>query len=172
MSPILVLVKDGSMRSSATLLLGSLLIASLPLAAQDTVPGAPPVAQAQPGGHHAMPKPKNLQVLPKDIATPDLIALMRGYTKALGVECEFCHEPNAQTGHPDFASDAKPEKGTARTMIVMTNEINARYLSTVKDPDASPAQKVVTCGTCHRGDSMPAPFDGTTEHHDMPAKNP
>jgi hypothetical protein len=120
-----------------------------------------------------MPKPTNLQVLPKDISTQDLMTIMRGYTKALGVECGFCHAQNPQTHRPDFASDAKPDKGIARTMITMTQEINAKYLSTVQDPDATPAEKTVTCGTCHRGKSMPAPFAATGSEHPsmaMPAK--
>jgi hypothetical protein len=105
-----------------------------------------------------MPKPTNLQVLPKDIATPELMSLMRGYTKALGVECEFCHAQDEQTHRLNFASDTKPEKGTARTMMAMTMEINKKYMSTINDPDATPADKTVTCGTCHRGNSMPAQF--------------
>jgi hypothetical protein len=86
------------------------------------------------------------------------MSMMRGYTKALGVECEFCHAEDPQTHRPNFASDAKPEKATARTMISMTMEINKKYMSTIKDPDAKPEDKTVTCGTCHRGNSMPAPF--------------
>jgi hypothetical protein len=117
-----------------------------------------------------MPRPHNLQVLPKDISGPDLIATMRGYTKALGVECGFCHAEDPQTHRPNFASDAKPDKNIARTMIRMTNEINSKYLSTVNDPDASAAQKTVTCGTCHRGNTMPVPFGAAAGNagHSMP----
>ena len=148
------------MRSPNALLLGAaVLIAAFPLTAQ-TTPAAPSgqAGQAKAQAHHEMPKPTNLQVLPKDISGPDLIAMMRGYTKALGVECEFCHAEDPQTQRLNFASDAKPQKKTARTMILMTAEINAKYLSTVNDPDATPADKTVTCGTCHRGNSMPLPF--------------
>jgi thioredoxin reductase len=133
----------------AGLICATLALSALPLLGQD----APPA-----GAKHAMPKPTNLTVLPKDISSPDLMALMRGYTKALGVECEFCHAEDPATHRLNFASDAKEDKGTARTMIAMTNEINKKYMSTVKDPDAKPADKTVTCGTCHRGNSMPAPF--------------
>ncbi|MDX6461176.1 MAG: Photosynthetic reaction centre cytochrome subunit, partial [Acidobacteriaceae bacterium] len=41
---------------------------------------------------------------------------------------------------------------------LMTQEINAKYLSQIHDPDAAPDQKTVTCGTCHRGHSMPVTF--------------
>ena len=147
-------------------------LVSLPLAAQDAQqqpahPGSAPAGEAP--QHHAMPKPTNLQVLPKDIASADLIKLMRGYTKALGVECGFCHADDTETHRLNFASDAKPDKGIARIMITMTQEINQKYLSTVNDPDATPADKTVTCGTCHRGNQMPAVFgeaSGGEMHHD------
>jgi hypothetical protein len=118
-----------------------------------------------------MMKPQNLQVLPKDISGQQLFATMHGYTAALGVECSFCHAQDPQTHRLDFASDAKPQKHTARTMIRMTDEINAKYLATVNDPDAAPDQKTVTCGTCHRGESMPSPFKAPMheEHHSSPA---
>jgi hypothetical protein len=130
-----------------------------------------PSSQQKPGQTRArrpMPKPTNLQVLPKDIAVPDLLTLMRSYTAALGVECEFCHAVDPKTHKTDYASDAKDDKAIARIMITMTKEINATYMSQVKDPDATPADKTVTCGTCHRGNSMPMPFASTKshEHHD------
>jgi thioredoxin reductase len=143
-------------------------MAALPLAAQTASP-APSVEAKQ---HHEMPKPTNLQVLPKDISGAELIATMRYYTKALGVECEFCHAEDPQTHRLNFALDTKPDKTIARTMMRMTTEINEKYLSTVDDPDATPAEKTVTCGTCHRGHSMPVPFNATSgkqEHHSMPA---
>jgi len=115
-----------------------------------------------------MPKPTNLQVLPKDIAVPNLLAMMRSYTTALGVECEFCHTPDPKTHKTDYASDANPDKTIARTMITMTREINTKFMSQIKDPDAMPADKTVTCGTCHRGNSMPMPFISpkANVHHD------
>ena len=145
------------MRSYSALALGAaaVLLAALPLTAQTAPPAS---GQSEIHMHRKMPRPTNLQVLPKDISGPDLIATMRGFTKALGVECEFCHAEDPKTGRLNFASDAKPDKEIARTMMRMTAEINTKYLSTVHDPDASPAQKTVTCGTCHRGETMPAPF--------------
>src|ERR1700759_135 len=75
-----------------------------------------------------MPKPTNLQVLPRDTAVPDLLALMRSYSAALGVECEFCHTIDSNTHKTDFASDANLDKGIARIMITMTKQINDRYI--------------------------------------------
>jgi Photosynthetic reaction centre cytochrome C subunit len=147
--------------------------------AQDAKPATSPSANQQGQGQarprRTITKPTNLQVLPRDIAVPDLLAMMRGFTGALGVECEFCHTRDPQTHRPDYASDANPDKAIARTMIAMTNEINAKYLSQVKDPDATPADKTVTCGTCHRGNSMPKPFGAAGamgEHHDHPPAPP
>ena len=121
---------------------------SLTSIAQDTPPQQ----------HRAMPAPTNLQVLPKDIAPQDLMKMMFGFSQALGVQCNFCHEVNEQTHQPNFAADTKPEKASARTMIAMTQEINSKFMTQIKDADATPADKTVTCGTCHRGDHMPAPF--------------
>ncbi|HZU08678.1 MAG TPA: c-type cytochrome [Pseudacidobacterium sp.] len=112
-----------------------------------------------------LPKPTNLKVLPKNISPEDLMKVMRGYSQALGVHCDFCHEVNEQTHQPNFASDAKPDKAIARTMIAMTQTINQKYMSTINDPDATPEMKTVTCGTCHRGDTMPPPFQPKPEDH-------
>lgn len=110
---------------------------------------------APPPAHHELPKPTNLQVLPKDISSKDLMATMHGFTGALGVHCNFCHEQNAQTHHMDFASDAKPEKAAARVMMRMTAEIDAKYLTQLPDKGG---MMQVSCGTCHRGHSTPEEF--------------
>jgi thioredoxin reductase len=156
------------MRFRFALFLSAALVVALQLTAQT----APPAPAGQAKQHHEMSKPTNLQVLPKDISGAELIATMRFFTKALGVECDFCHAEDPQTHRLNFALDTKPDKTIARTMLRMTAEINGKYLSTVNDPDATPAQKTVTCGTCHRGNTMPVPFKATPsheEHHSMPA---
>ena len=137
----------------------SLLFSASCLRAQTAPPAGPQV-------HRELPKPTNLQVLPKDIAPGDLIAIMRHFTGDLGVHCSFCHEENAQTHRPDFASDAKPEKAAARVMMRMTQDINAKYLAEL--PDHGAMQKV-SCGTCHRGQSTPAEFVPAPEKHEPPA---
>lgn len=140
-------------------------LAAPPLFSQD----APP-AQTQPGirRHRPLPKPVNLKVLPKDIAPEELVKIMRSYAGALGVECSFCHAANPKTHKLDFPSDAKDDKGIARTMIAMTRTINDEYMSQVHDPDAMPADRHVTCGTCHRGHSMPEHFVPPPETHHRP----
>lgn len=101
----------------------------------------------------------NLKVLPVNISHDDLINTMRGFTRALGTRCDHCHAagPPAADGREklDFASDAKPEKETARTMIRMVRSINGDYINKV-DPTK---QTQVTCGTCHRGHTVPEPYN-------------
>jgi hypothetical protein len=143
--------------------------ASLPLMGQAAAPA--PTGQQ----HPPMPKPTNLQVLPKDISTDDLIKTMRGFSQALGVQCTFCHEMDKQTHKLNFAADTKEDKGFARTMIAMTQEINSKFMAQINDPDAMPADKTVTCGTCHRGNKMPAQFTPKPEDHKgggMPMQKP
>jgi hypothetical protein len=122
--------------------------------------GPPPAAPSAGAPRRPMmlPKPVNLKVLPKDTSPENVIKIMKGFSQQLGVECTFCHAQEAGAKFPNFASDQKPEKTTARTMISMTNEINAKYLSQIHDPDAMEEQKTVACSTCHRGHSMPVPF--------------
>ena len=98
-------------------------------------------------------KPKNLKVLPKKSTDEEVHAIMRVYSKSLGVRCTFCH---ASTGEGkeikfDFASDVKPEKNIARKMIKMTNSINKRYLDKIGDHKF----EKIACVTCHNGNIKP-----------------
>ena len=92
------------------------------------------------------PKKRNLKVLPKDISHDDLDKVMDGWKAALGVKCNFCHAPSADSSnhHLDFASDAKPTKAMARRMMTMTQDIATNF-----------GAGNVTCYTCHRGDLKP-----------------
>ncbi|MGB7171023.1 MAG: c-type cytochrome [Acidobacteriaceae bacterium] len=142
-----------------------LTLAAQPVFAAPTVQeaGAPPAQETH--ARRPFPKPVNLKVLPKDTTPEQLRQIMRGFAGALGVECNFCHAANPQTHKLDFASDAKPDKTTARLMIRMTRTIDADYLAKVNDPDATAEDKHVTCGTCHRGHSMPEHFVPPPEAH-------
>src|SRR5256885_10897885 len=90
----------------------------------------------------------NLQVLPQNITHDELIATMRGFARGLGTRCDHCHVANPEGSKEqfNFASDAKPEKKVARTMLRMTRDINAGYISKVNAHG-----ETVTCFTCHRG---------------------
>jgi len=95
---------------------------------------------------------KNLQVLPKEIARPQLMATMKLFAQSLGVRCTHCHV--GEEGKPlstfDFASDAKPTKLTARKMLAMVHRINQQDFGVTDF-----AQVKVTCFTCHRGSTKP-----------------
>lgn len=84
----------------------------------------------------AQQAPKNLKVI-KDAT--QLMPTMRTFTQGLGVQCGFCHVQG------DQASDAKPEKGTARMMYTMLEQINSNF----------PGGAKVSCYTCHRGSQHP-----------------
>src|SRR5262249_25123070 len=91
---------------------------------------------------------KNLQVLPKSTTKDQIKAIMKAQSKALDVECDHCHAV------PDMSSDENPTKKIARQMMKMTAEINEHWLKGMKDAE----KNHVTCGTCHQGQKVPAPF--------------
>lgn len=99
-------------------------------------------------------KPRNLKVLPTDIAPVELLKRMARYSQELGVQCVFCH---AETpAGVDFASDQSPAKLTARVMIHMLDDINTKYLAQVSDQRyATP----LTCGNCHQGQTTPPVYE-------------
>src|SRR5262245_12506124 len=97
----------------------------------------------------------NLKSLPRDISREELITLMRGFTRALGVRCTHCHV--GEEGQPlstyKFAADDKPAKAKARVMIEMVRAINNTHLPALA-ARADPAV-TVECATCHRGTTEP-----------------
>ncbi|WP_354301498.1 c-type cytochrome [Pedobacter sp. UYP1] len=100
-------------------------------------------------------KAANLKVLPKDISNEELDKVMDGFKAALGVKCNFCHAASKDDPkHLDFASDAKPEKEIARSMMKMTYRINKKYFH-MKDVYNTKAVLAVNCITCHRGQAHP-----------------
>ncbi len=103
-------------------------------------------------------KPQNLQVFPSDWSGQRLSAPMRGFTRALGVRCSYCHV--GEEGKPlstyDFASDENPNKERAREMIRMLGSINDH----LKKIEPSAAERVnMWCHTCHRGNAKPMTLD-------------
>jgi cytochrome c553 len=100
--------------------------------------------------------PRNLKVLPKNISGEELHKVMDEWKTALGVKCNFCHAPAADSTshHLDFASDAKPEKDIARHMYKMAGKINKKFFKEAKD-DKGNSIAVVTCMTCHHGNPHP-----------------
>src|SRR5262245_296670 len=88
----------------------------------------------------------------------DVINVMRGFTGALGVRCQFCHvgQEGQDLSTFDFASDDKPTKLKARVMIQMVQAITQQYLSQLHDREQPPLD--VGCMTCHRGVMLPRPL--------------
>jgi photosynthetic reaction center cytochrome c subunit len=107
--------------------------------------------------------PSNLRVLPKDTKLAEIIPMMKSFTQALGVRCQFCHsyagsDPNALENF-DFPDDAVPAKTAARTMMAAVQAINGDLLKGVGEP-APAGQSKVTCYTCHRGERKPQTAPG------------
>ena len=103
--------------------------------------------------------PSNLKVLPKDLTNAQVRKIMDEWSDAIGADCSNCHVTDPKklspSGKPlmDYVSDAKQEKGIARVMVKMVENINKSYLETVPNSGLP-----VSCGTCHRGHLGPEPF--------------
>jgi hypothetical protein len=115
-------------------------------------------ALASPAGAAAQWPPEsftNLRVLPEDIPVRELVGMMAGFTRALGVRCTYCHvgEESMPLGEYDFASDDRPAKRKARLMLEMVGQINNVHLAGLAER-SQPAVGV-QCITCHRGQARP-----------------
>jgi hypothetical protein len=84
-------------------------------------------------------KYKNIQLL-KGIPSDRLTKIMFAFKGSLGVDCTYCHIKD------QFEKDDKPQKQTARKMIQLVRDTNAKLGGTAR----------VTCFTCHRGQTRPA----------------
>lgn len=97
----------------------------------------------------------NFKVLPQDITHDSLMGIMKGFNKALGVKCGFCHaKSDIDSTKLNFASDEKKHKSFARHMMMMTADINAKYFN-FKNSSRPDTIQVITCVTCHRGSEHP-----------------
>jgi Photosynthetic reaction centre cytochrome C subunit len=98
---------------------------------------------------------RNLRVLPRNISSKDMSRIMvDDVSDALGVSCGFCHAEKEGSHQLDYASDAKPEKAIARSMMRMTMRINKQYFN-LKHPNLQDATLTITCNTCHNGQPHP-----------------
>jgi outer membrane lipoprotein-sorting protein len=87
---------------------------------------------------------KNIKVL-TGMPQSQLIPVMNFFAASLGRRCNYCHVNNQ--GQWDYASDAKPEKTSAREMVKLVMDINKTTERLKLDP--------VSCYTCHRGRTSP-----------------
>jgi hypothetical protein len=81
---------------------------------------------------------KNIKVL-QGLPSSQLIPVMAFMSNSLGVTCGHCHAK-------EWESDEKPAKETARKMMAMERDINARNFE---------GKTVVTCNSCHQGHIKP-----------------
>jgi hypothetical protein len=144
--------------------------------------GAAPQGRAGRGGPPAQPEPTNLQILPKDMTRAQVVPIMQAFNAGLGVACNYCHvtaadapagargrggdapgaaaAPEGGRGRAagpapqdDFAADTKAPKRVARTMMLMSRDINSKLGAELGKPAAQITQ--VQCVTCHRGVPIP-----------------
>ena len=119
-----------------------------------------PLASAQTPAHFPPDSLVNVRVIPRNTPVINVIGTMRNFAVDLGVRCQFCHV--GREGQPleqfDFATDEKRTKLVARQMMLMVQEINRRLDSL---PAGVGARLQVTCNTCHRGTTRPAPLSDT-----------
>jgi len=87
---------------------------------------------------------KNIKVL-NGMPESQLIPVMNFFAASMGRRCNYCHVNNQ--GQWDYASDAKPEKASAREMVKLVMDINKTTDRLKLDP--------VSCYTCHRGRTSP-----------------
>jgi len=104
------------------------------------------------------PPVTNLKVLPKKLTYKQVDHIMDNWAAALGVRCNFCHEPNKVGRGMNFASDAKPEKQIARRMMTMTMGINKKYFG-LKHPLLGDSVLAINCITCHNGQPRPGDLE-------------
>lgn len=99
-------------------------------------------------------KPENLQVLPSDWPGRRLGPVMRGFTRALGVRCSYCHvgEEGESLSTYDFPSDDNPNKDRAREMLRLLGSVND-HLKKIEPSGDQPVN--MWCHTCHRGRPRP-----------------
>ena len=84
----------------------------------------------------------------KNISAERMVRLMdQGWSKALGVGCNHCHNTNK------WSDEAKEDKQLARDMAAMTNKINKELLQTMKGLDEKSS---INCTSCHHGRKHPA----------------
>ena len=86
---------------------------------------------------------KNVKLL-GDMPVSQFIPVMNYFASSLGRRCNFCHVNT--NGQWDYASDAKPEKNTAREMIKMVLDTNKTFFK---------GNTEVGCYLCHRGRNNP-----------------
>ena len=122
---------------------------------------AAPAAAAQAGVPMAEQVFKNVQVL-KGISVQEFMGAMGVFSAALGMSCEDCHAADDRNWD-GFAAE-NPRKQMARMMMIMMTNINRQNFG---------GRQMITCYSCHRGDSRPKPTPTMDEiYGGFPPNNP
>ena len=87
---------------------------------------------------------KNVQIL-KGIPVDEFMGTMGFFSASLGLNCTDCHVDESGGDWAKYAED-NPKKRTARRMMQMVTALNRTNFG---------GRQVVTCNTCHRGNSRP-----------------
>jgi photosynthetic reaction center cytochrome c subunit len=87
---------------------------------------------------------KNVQVL-KGIPVDEFMGTMGFFSASLGLNCTDCHVDESGGSWAKYADD-NDRKRTARRMIQMVTALNRSSFG---------GRQMVTCNTCHRGNSQP-----------------
>lgn len=116
----------------AGLLLGAIVTAS--------AQGGPPSTHGKTAGEAR----KNIQVL-KDMPNSQVDPVMDYMSTSLGVQCNYCHVIDTTGWYMD--KDDKPAKKTARKMMQMVMDLNAKTFG---------GRDAIGCYTCHRGSTEPS----------------
>ena len=104
---------------------------------------------------------KNVQVL-KGISVQEFMGAMGVFSAALGMSCEDCHAADDRNWD-GFAAE-NPRKQMARMMMIMMTNINRQNFG---------GRQMITCYSCHRGDSRPKPTPTMDEiYGGFPPNNP
>ena len=112
---------------------------------------------------------KNLKVLPQDITKEQMDSVMHHFTASLNVKCNFCHVRDEQANQMNWAADDNKHKLVARQMMTMTNELNKKYFNLTGSAITITTPLMVTCYTCHHGNTEPA---ATPPHQERPQQRP
>jgi photosynthetic reaction center cytochrome c subunit len=85
------------------------------------------------------PNPVNVQVL-TGMSSAQIWTYMQQYVAGgLGVSCQYCHDIN------NFAAETYPQKVTARNMMYLVNDLNAKFIVNLPNWRGN----YVQCATCH-----------------------
>ena len=97
----------------------------------------------------------NLQYLSPDISRDSLLTVMRKFSFALGVRCQYCHVGGDGISFEGvrFESDEDPDKRKARFMLRLVDNLNRQVLPLMPNRDDPPLR--MECKSCHRGQAKP-----------------